>query len=342
MYPELSTSRILTMEFIRGVKISDIAAIEGAGLARETVARNALRAVIKQLLIDGFFHADPHPGNILVNLQTGQITFLDTGMVGHLDLTQRMNLIQLIFAVQQGDVAGMGQILRHMSVPFAGPVDEKAYARDFERVIGRQMYIAASAGFGQTVNLALDLLRAHGLRLDPNLTMAVKALLQAEAFVTLLYPQGGIVQDGAQMVQEMALQQVTADKVVEVVKDQVMMTAREALQRLPTLQGATMSWLDQYQKGRFEVYVDTSALDKSVDKLARLGRQVVIALMLVGMIVGSAIATSVIAIVQPEEGYWGFAARLAYLGFVVPMFLAILIVLRLLWRWIRGETTAQD
>jgi hypothetical protein len=165
--------------------------------------------------------------------------------------------------------------------------------------------------------------------------------MQAEAFVTLLYPEGGVVQDGAAMVQEMAVQQITADKVVEVVKDQVMMTAREALKRLPSLQEATLGWLDQYQKGRFEVHVDTGGFDKSVDKLARLGRQAVIALMLVGMIVGSAIATSIIAIVQPEGRYWDFGARLAYLGFVVPMFLAVLIVLRLLWRWVRGETTAQ-
>ncbi len=347
IYPELATSRVLTMEFIQGVKISDIAAIEAASLERQVVARNALRAIIKQLLIDGFFHADPHPGNILVNLQTGQISFLDCGMVGQLDLTQRLNLIQLIFALQQQDVAGMGQILRSLSVPFADPsrpggVDEKAYARDFQRVISRQLHVGASTGFGQTVSLGLDLLRAHGLRLDPNLTMAVKALMQAEAFVTVLYPQGGIVQDGAEMVREMALQAVTADKVVEVVKDQVMMTAREALKRLPSLQEATIGWLDQYQKGRFEVYVDTSALDKSVDKLAAFGRQMVIALMLVGMIVGSAIATSVIAFVQPEGQYWGFASRLAYLGFVVPMVVAILIVLRLLWRWIRGENPLRD
>jgi ubiquinone biosynthesis protein len=342
IYPELSTSRVLTMEWIHGVKISDIGAIEAAGLERETVARNALRAVIKQLLIDGFFHADPHPGNLLVNLQTGQITFLDCGMVGQLDLTQRVNLIQLIFALQQGDVAGMGQILRNLSVPFVNKVDEKAYQRDFQRVISRQLYVGRSAGFGQTVNLGLDLLRAHGLRLDPNLTMAVKALMQAEAFATLLYPEGGIVQDGAEMVREMALQAVTADRVVEVVKDQVMMSAREVLKRLPSLQEATIGWLDQYQKGRFEVYVDTSGLAKEVDKLARFGRQVIIALMLVGMIVGSAIATSVIALIQPDGRYWGFASRLAYLGFVVPMVVAILIVLRLLWRWIRGETAARD
>ena len=200
MYPELSTERVLTMEFIKGVKINNIEAIEAAGLERETVARNALRAVIKQLLIDGFFHADPHPGNVLVSLETGNVTFLDTGMIGQLDLTQRVNLIQLIFALQQADISGMGQILRSLSVPFVAKVDEKAYMRDFERVISRTMYAGSSASFGQTVNLSLDLLRAHGLRLDPNLTMSVKALMQADAFFTLLYPEGGLVQEGTEMV----------------------------------------------------------------------------------------------------------------------------------------------
>ena len=342
IYPEFSTSRVLVIEYIEGVKISDIEAIEAAGLDRQIVARNALRAIIKQLLIDGFFHADPHPGNVLVNLQTGEITFLDTGMVGELDLTQRVNLIQLLIAVQQQDVAGMGQVLHNLSVPFAGEVDEKAYARDFKRVIGRQLYMGGSAGFGQTVSLGLDLLRSHGLRLDPNLTMAVKALMQAEAFATLLYPEGGIVAEGAQMAQEMAVQEITADKVAEVVKDQVMMSAREVLKRLPSLQDATIGWLDQYQKGRLEVYVDTSGLAKEVDKLASFGRQVVIAVILVGMLIGSAIATTVLAFAEPVGAIWEFAFRLSYLGFVAAMVVGILIVLRLLWRWFRGGNPTRD
>jgi ubiquinone biosynthesis protein len=347
MYPEYSTSRVLVMEYIEGVKISDIDAIEAAGLDREVVARNALRAVIKQLLIDGFFHADPHPGNLLVNLQAGEITFLDTGMVGQLDLTQRVNLIQLLIAVQQQDVAGMGQILRNLSVPFQdsdrqGGVDEKAYMREFKRVIGRQLYIGGSAGFGQTVSMGLDLLRRHGLRLDPNLTMAVKALMQAEAFATLLYPEGGIVAEGAAMVQEMAVQEITADKVAAVVKDQVMLSAREVIKRLPSLQDATVSWLDQYQKGRLEVYVDTSGLAQEVDKLSSFGRQVVIAMILVGMIIGSAIATTVLAFAEPAQGFWLFLFRLSYLGFVTAMIVGILIVLRLLWRWMRGESPMRD
>jgi ubiquinone biosynthesis protein len=342
VYPELSTSRVLTMEFIEGVKISDLEAMDAAGLDREVVARNALRAVVKQLLIDGFFHADPHPGNLLVNLETGRITFLDCGMIGHLDLTQRVNLIQLVVALQQGDVPGMGQILRNLSVPFQENVDERAYQQDFERVISRQMYVAATAGFGQTVGLGLDLLSNHGLRLDPNLTMAIKALMQAEAFATQLYPEGGIVQEGAEMVKEMALDAVTGEKVVEVVKDQVMMSARELFKRLPSMQEATIGWLDQYQKGRFEVYVDTSGLDRSMEKLSSFGRQIVIAMILVGMIIGSAISTSVLAFVQPTGRYWDIASRLAYIGFVVAMVVGILIVLRLLWRWVSGRPPSLD
>jgi hypothetical protein len=144
------------------------------------------------------------------------------------------------------------------------------------------------------------------------------------------------------MVQEMALQEITADKVVEVVKDQVMITAREALKRVPSLSEATLGWLDQYQKGRFEVYVDTSGLDKTADRLAGLGRQVVIAMILVGMIIGSAIATSVLAFIEPEGPLWEFTFRLSYLGFVAAMVMAIVIVLRLLWRWIRGKNPVGD
>ena len=303
IYPELSTSRVLTLEFIHGVKANNIEAIEKTDLDRSELARNALRAFVKQLLIDGFFHADPHPGNVLINLQTGVITFIDTGMVGELDVQQRVNIVQLLVAVQQHDVLAMAQVLKNLSTPFRGPVDEKAYYKDFERKVGRLMYMGASLDFGQVVNSGLNLLREHGLRLDPNLTMAIKALMQAEAIATLLYPEGGIVADGVQMVREELMQVVTADRMLEEGKKQLTAIARDALQQVPSLSVATASWLNQYRKGRFEVYVDTSALAKEVNKISNFGRQAVIAIILVGMIIGSAIATSVAATAPDRRRY---------------------------------------
>ena len=338
VYLELTTSRVLTMEYVEGVKITDLAAIEAAGLDRGQVAEAALRAMVKQLFIDGFFHADPHPGNLVVDLRTGVVTFLDPGMVGELGLSERLNFVQLLLAIQRKDVGAMGQVLRDMSTPFAGRVNEKAYLRDFERTIGRYMVGVGGASFGESFNAALDVLRKHGLRLDRNLTMAVKALMQTDAISRALYPEGGLVERGLDMMKEMAVEEVTSDKILGVATKQLMLSAREVIKRVPSLQEATIRWLDQYQKGRFELYVDTSALSKEVDRLGRFGRQIVIGLMLVGMIIGSAIVTGVIAVAGAEAGggLWDFVFRLGYLGYVFSMVVAIIIVLALVWRWLRA------
>ncbi|MGD2078728.1 MAG: AarF/UbiB family protein, partial [Chloroflexota bacterium] len=226
VYPEFSTSRILTIEFIHGVKISNTEALDRAGIDRIVLAKNTLRALIKQLLIDGFFHADPHPGNILVNLNSGEATFIDTGMVGELDLNQRINLIQLVIAIQQKDVMGMAQVLYTLSTPFVDHVNEKAYYRDFQRTVGRYLLYGQSTPFGETVNVAFGLLRDHGLRLDPQLTMAVKAMMQAEAVTTLLYPEGGIIAEGVPMIQKLAAEAVTPERIRDEATKQVTMAAR--------------------------------------------------------------------------------------------------------------------
>ena len=120
VYSELSTSKVITEEFIHGVKVSDVEAIEGAGLDREEIARNALRAPHQAAPVDGFFHADPHPGNLLVDLDTGVLTFIDLGMMGELELQKRLRLAQLMIVAQQGSVDGIAGALRGMSVPFRG------------------------------------------------------------------------------------------------------------------------------------------------------------------------------------------------------------------------------
>jgi ubiquinone biosynthesis protein len=342
VYPDLSTDKVLTLEFIRGVKISNLDAIDQAGLDREMLAKNALRAIVKQLLIDGFFHADPHPGNVLVELRTGDIVFIDTGMVGELELTQRVNIIQLLVAVQQNDVTGMASVMKSLSTPFVDKVDEKAYYKDFERTIGRIMISGGAVDFGQAVSMSMDLLRQHGLRLDPNLTLAIKALMQAQAIALLLFPGGGIVADGVQMIREEALKAVTADRIYEEAKKQLTMVAREAAGNLPSLSEATMGWLNQYRKGRFEVYVDTSGVAKEVTKINHLGRQLVIALLVVGMVIGSAIATVGIGLGEFTGQYWDFIAQIAVFGYIFSSIIAALIVLRLMWRWLRGSPADRD
>ena len=116
----------------------------------------------------------------------------------------------------------------------------------------------------------------------------------------------------------------------------------ELVDRIPTLAEATTKWLDQYQKGRFEVTVDTSQLSREVSRLTRLGREIVIAVMLVGMLVGSAVASYGIAAADLQGSVWDFMERIAPLGFVVALLLSFLIVIRLTWRWLRGAAPEED
>ncbi len=336
IYYQYTTSKVLTMDFVDGVKITKLEAIEAAGIDKPTLVDNLLRAMIKQLFIDGFFHADPHPGNIYVNLHTGEITFLDLGMVGELPVQLRLQTAQLLMAIQKGDVRAMADILLAVSTPFRGTVDESAYYRDFERTVGRFM-LTSQVTIGDSINAMFDLLRRHGLRLDPDLTMAIKALMQIESIANMLFTGGGIINRSTEMMKELAVQEVTPERVQKVVTDQIMIALRQVLKEIPDLSTATASWLNQYKKGKFEVYLDFSGLNTSVKRIDNLGRLGVIGIMLVGMIIGSAIAASAIGLAKPEGDYWDFLLKFAYFGYILSMGIGSLMTIILFWRWVKRQ-----
>ena len=333
VYPQLSSSKVLTMDFMAGVKINNVQAIDAAGLDRLEIGENTLRALIKQLLIDGFFHADPHPGNILVDLETGTVGFLDMGMMGEIDLNQRLNLINLLMVSRQKDPAGLARAVRSLSVPFRKRVDDAAFYKDFERMIGRYMDPDSPTSFGPLMNIVFDLLASHGLRLDSDLTLAIKAMMQAEAIYTALYPEGGgLVEMGFDTVKELALQETTADNVKDLLIRQASVLAQDLVKELPSLKDATLGWLGMYRRGRFELHVDTSDIAREMSTLRRIAQQVILGIVLVGMLVGSAIAASFSAVagdMGTTLAQWALAVFFVSVA-LAGIFIAVL-VYRLLW-----------
>jgi ubiquinone biosynthesis protein len=332
-FPHYSTTRVLTMEFVKGVKITNSEAISAAGLDREALAEVTIRSLVKQLLIDGFFHADPHPGNVLVNLETGMVYYIDLGMVGELDLTQRLNLIQLLMVVKDRDTSGLAQVMMSLSKPFK-EVDERGYYRNFDRKVGRYLDPDSGGDFSQAVNAALDLLTAHGMRLDPELTLALKALIQLEAITRSLLPNASVVEMAERNVRELAIEEITPERVTEAIKKEATQTARELLQRAPSLQEATLKWLNMYERGRFEVKVDTSDLTDEIRKTRPLARQAIIAMTVAGMIIGSAIAAGVSAYFGEVES---FITRLTLFAYIFSMIVALIALTVLVWNVWRGE-----
>ena len=333
VYEDLSTATVLTMEFIDGIKITDIDAIRAAGIDPQTLAENAIRATIKQILIDGLFHGDLHPGNVLVNRSDGNIVYLDVGMMGELTLRQRANMINMIMVLQQGDVRGLSQAMRSLSKPFR-EVNDKAYERDFDRRMGR-MVGKTGIPFAETLNEVLSVLRDNGLQLDPELTLAAKSLMQMESISKALIPEGQMMTIAMPMLLEQVQAQITTENITNAIKKEATYTLREVAQRIPNLQEATLKWLGQYEKGRLEIYHDTSGLDKPLHDAGRLVRQVIVGILLMGIIIGSAIATGIAAAYNIGATYSDLFATIAFVGYVSASLLAIGIVIALVWSLLR-------
>ena len=325
----LSSKRVLTQEFITGVKISDVDAMREAGLDVAAIGDAALRAAMKMLLIDGLFHADPHPGNLIVNLDTGVVTFLDCGMVGELTVMQRAHLVLLLWTFVKRDVAAMGQQLRSLSVPFR-PMNDEVFLKDFERRMSR--YTAAGhTDIKQVMSAALGVLRDNGLRLDPQLTLALKAMTQASAFFTRLAPKDRPFTEAAlASVRDLAVDAVSEEALYAAAKKEATKVAGMALQEAPEYLKGLLSWRDQVKRGKFTLYLDTSSLERQVDTLRSITSMILVALLVAGGMIGGALASSSLHQAGATQ-----AANLAEWVFFASVGLAVVLVLVFLARMVR-------
>jgi len=324
--PALSSARVLTLEFIDGVKSTDAARIDAAGVDREKLARNFVRGAVKMVMIDGFFHADPHPGNIVVELGSGRLTFLDTGMVGELDLPQRVTLARFLLA------------FRSLSEPFRPP-DANAYERQFTRRIGPLIDAPPGHAFPlqKLVSEALDVLRGAGYRLDSQLTLAMKAVAQAEAITSALVPEADAAEFarlGGAALEELVPQSLNAQVMRATARREAIAAGGELAQRLPALKGAAGVWLDQLEKGQIPVTVRLGDLDEAAPHVESVARLLAASIVIVGLLVGSALAAGL------DTGEGAFRRDLADVAlgvYVVSAIVAVALAAALLWRLLRPE-----
>jgi ubiquinone biosynthesis protein len=187
VYWDYTTQRVLVLERIYGIKIDNLAALDEAGYNRNRIAKRSSRMITKEILEDGFFHADPHPGNFLV-MPDEVIGLLDFGMVGYLTPADKNELARLYVVAMQQDVPGAADQLMRMGV--AGPtVDRVALERDLRRMMHK--YYGLSIGefqLGEMVEEFMTIAFRHRLRLPGNLWLVGKTLAMVEGLGLTLAP----------------------------------------------------------------------------------------------------------------------------------------------------------
>lgn len=192
VYWEHTTSRVLTMEHIDGIKISELDKIEAARLDRRAIARNGAQATLKQVFEHGFFHADPHPGNLLV-LPGNVIAPLDFGMMGRLDEKLRGQVGEFLTGFVNRDVDRIIGTLREMG-SLETSVDTETLRADLSGLIDYYYGVPLNRlDFRRIFEEGMRLLRAHRIKVPAGIVLIGKALVTEEGVGRLLDPDFDMV-----------------------------------------------------------------------------------------------------------------------------------------------------
>jgi predicted unusual protein kinase regulating ubiquinone biosynthesis (AarF/ABC1/UbiB family) len=188
IYWSHSASQVLTMEFVRGTKVVDLEALRARGISPVKVNRLLVRAYLKQLLEDGFFHADPHPGNLLV-MDSGHLVFFDFGMTGRITPSLRSQMIDAFFHVVSRDVHGLGQDIINLNFLKPG-VDPETIRPVVEGLF--EHYLNLKLGEVNFKELTYDLAEVmyeYPFRLPANFTYVMRALMTLEGIGIVTDPE---------------------------------------------------------------------------------------------------------------------------------------------------------
>ena len=202
VHAAFTRASLLVMDWIDGVAGTDMDALEAAGLQREVLARRGADAVLKMVLVDGMFHADPHPGNVFF-LAGNRVAFIDFGMVGWLSARRRDELIDLLEGVATRDAEAMRDVL--LAWAAGRRVDADRFADDLARLL--HLYERATL---QEVSLATLLteiaaiMREHHLVLPADLALLFKALITLEGLGARLVPGFRLIEHVTPYVQKLA------------------------------------------------------------------------------------------------------------------------------------------
>jgi predicted unusual protein kinase regulating ubiquinone biosynthesis (AarF/ABC1/UbiB family) len=184
---DYTTSRVLTMDYISGRKITDLSPLARMEMNGDALGEQLFKGYLKQILVDGIFHADPHPGNVFLTYG-GQLALIDVGMVGRIAPAMQDDLLRLLLAVSEGKGESAAEIAAEMGT-ITDHFERDTYTREVSQLVAQhQSTTMAELDTGRVV---LEITRSaaqNGLRLPPELTLLGKTLLNLDLVSRILAP----------------------------------------------------------------------------------------------------------------------------------------------------------
>ncbi|HXL01753.1 MAG TPA: AarF/ABC1/UbiB kinase family protein [Candidatus Atribacteria bacterium] len=319
VFDEYTTTRVLTLELIEGFNLSQMAEKGQLQIDGPFLARRGAEAVLKMIFEDGFFHADPHPGNIMVREETGELVFLDFGIVGTVDERTRENMERMLLAVLRKDTKRVVDILEDEFL--LSPVESPLTLRvDLHEILER--YVTANLkemNISSLVNDFFYLLRKHSLRFPPHLSSLMRALMVVEGTGMMLDPHFTVVPYLEKALERTFAQRLRWERLSEKVTD-YLFDWQKLLANFPD---KAQELSEEVSRGRIRFQMESEDLKNLNRRLDRVSNRLSLSVILGSLLIGS----SLIYISSPRPGAMGI---LGILGFGIAALLGIFLVIEML------------
>ena len=280
----LTRANILTMEFLDGVKVSAVGTDAAPGLDPRIVAQRGADFVFRQILIHGLFHADPHPGNILV-MPGNVVGFIDFGIVGRLSRRLRQQLAQLIVAVGRRDSDRLAALVVDVTTPLR-PVDRQALAGDIEEMLDQYAEVPIGAlSLTGVLTAVTTMMARHRLRLDPNLVLLIKAVTTIESIGSRLDPSFEIVSGARPIVEQLIAERRQPGAVAE----RAARKSHEALKALSSLPASVAAIAARVSHDGMQIDFVHRNLDFFIREMDRASNRMSFAMVIAAIVVSSSI-----------------------------------------------------
>ena len=292
---ELSKERVLTLENISGFKINDRYAIEALGYDKENIAKKLALSYFKQILKDGFFHGDPHPGNILIS--EGKICFIDFGIVGELSKELKDGLNNAIDGLASEDINKITDFIIGIAIK-SGKINRNKLYEDINYIF--KSYVSMSL---KNIKLSLllqevmEIAKNNNLRLPSEFILLIRCMIMVEGIVAELSPETNIITLVITYVKDIHKQYLLS----KFSFDDILFKSYGISKNLIRMPAKIMELTDTLASGRLSLNVKVDETNKYMNSLNKMVNRLAFSLVVGGML----IASSIIINSNPEPRIYG-------------------------------------
>jgi ubiquinone biosynthesis protein len=307
VYWDLSAKGVLTLEYIDGIKVSDLPALQQAGIDQRVIARNGAGAFLRMVLEHGFFHGDPHPGNVLI-LPGNVICLLDYGMVGRLDEKLRAYLADILMAIDKRDVDEIISILLY-SGDISEALDARTLRRDISDFIDSYYELPLDEiEVGKLLMEFIELSSTYHIKLQPDLILLAKALVTVEGMGRVLDPHFDMMTILRPFMAKALKERLSPPRLAKDLTSIFM----SYLNLTRTLPRDIKEIISRVNRNKFKIDLEHRGLDHFIKELDKSANRVSSSMIIAALIIGSSI------VMQIDKGpkLLGFPI-FAFLGYTI-------------------------